>query len=89
MKRSLALPVLVLLAALSASGCHFFSKDKKEKKPKENPAIATDTEESFKLRWIDRRAGELVAKGVAADAARQQAEAEFRENYKYTRAATK
>lgn len=89
MKRTFTLPVLVLLAALSASGCHMFSKGKKEKKPKENPALATATEQEFEHRWTDRRAAELVASGVAAGAARQQAEAEFREHYKYTHAATK
>ncbi|MBS0630794.1 MAG: hypothetical protein JSS11_02690 [Verrucomicrobia bacterium] len=87
MKRSLTLSVAVLLAAFSTSGCHFFSK--KEKKPKENPAIATDTEVAFKLRWVDRRVAELTATGLSADAARTQAEAEFREHYSYTHAANK
>lgn len=88
MKRSLLLAV-VLLAALSTSGCHLFSKGKKEKKPKDNPALATATEQEFEHRWVDRRAAELVASGVAADAARRQADAEFREHYKYTHAANK
>jgi len=85
MKRPLLLS-LALLTAFCASGCHFW---KKNPKPKENAAIAADVEEGFKLRWVERRAGELTAKGVNAEAARQQADAEFRERYGYTGAAHK
>ena len=85
MKRLLLLS-LALLAAARASGCHFW---KKNPKPKDNPAIAADVEEGFKQRFIERRAAELVAKGVNPGAARQQAEAEFRERYGFTTAAHK
>lgn len=79
---------LLLLAlaafALQTTGCLF---SKKPKAPKESTAISADVEESFHKRWVDKRVGELAAKGTAADAARTQAEAEFRERYGFTRAA--
>lgn len=81
---------LILLAltsvAVASSGC-FFSK----KKPaaKENTAIAADVEESFRKRWVDKRSAELAAQGTAADAARTQAEAEFRERYGFVKAGQK
>lgn len=64
------------LTALLGSGC-LFSK----KTPKENPAISSSVEEAFRVRWVEKRAAELVAKGTAAEAARTQADAEFRERY--------
>ncbi len=72
----------LLLAALclGATGCHVFSRSKK---PKPDPAIAADVEASFHQRWIERRTAELAAKGAAAEAARQQAEKEFREKYPF------
>lgn len=79
---------LLLLAlaafALQATGCLF---SKKPKTAKENAAISADVEESFRKRWVDKRAAEIVAKGTAADAARTLAEAEFRERFGFTRAA--
>jgi ABC-type uncharacterized transport system auxiliary subunit len=58
-------------------------------KPKPNPAIATDVEESFKNRWVAKRMGELQASGAAPDAreARRLAVEEFRKKYEYTSAA--
>ena len=85
MKRHLLL-TLALLTSICASGCHFW---KKSSKPKENPAIVADMEEGFKVRWVEKRAGELTATGVGAEAARQRADAEFRERYSYTGAARK
>ena len=69
------------LTALLASGCLF---SKKPAQPKESSAIASSVEESFKVRWIDKRVGDLVAQGKAADAARAQATDEFRERFAYT-----
>ena len=66
------------LTALLSTGCLF---SKKPAQAKENPSIAGSVEESFKLRWIDKRAGELVAQGKAADAARTQATTEFAERF--------
>ncbi len=85
MTKHLLLPALAAFLVLS-SGC-FFSK----KKPaaKESTAIAADVEESFRKRWVEKRAGEIAAQGTAAEAARTQAETEFRERYVFTRAGQK
>jgi hypothetical protein len=80
MKRSLIFSLLLPLALLV--GCKH-----NPKKPKENPAIATEMEESFKQRWVEKRAGELMALGLRPDLARQQAINEFRVRYGYTHAA--
>jgi hypothetical protein len=80
MKRSL-LFCLAGLTAVAFSGCHFFRKNKK---PKESPAIATEVETLFKQRWLAKREAELTAKGAAAEAAHQQALAEFNKTYKFT-----
>jgi hypothetical protein len=73
----------IIVLALSA-GCLF---SKKGAKAKESSAISADVEESFRRRWVDKRSGELTAQGTAAETARTQAEAEFRERYGFTRAA--
>lgn len=78
--------LLSCLALAFLAGCSFA---RKASKPRENPAISREVEESFQKRWVDRRSGELVAQGKAADAARTQAEAEFRERYEFTQAAKK
>jgi hypothetical protein len=80
--------LLTTLAASSlfCSGCIF---GKKKPNTKESSAISADVEESFRRRWVEKRAGELTATGVAADAARTKAEAEFRERFGFTRAAQK
>ena len=84
-KRLLILGCTLVLAF--SSGCSLFSK--KSGKSTEDAAIAGDVEESFRRRWIDKRAGELVAHGTPADAARTQAANEFAEKYAYTNAAKK
>jgi hypothetical protein len=74
-------PLLASLAActlLLSTGC-FFSK--KSDRPKESSAIASEVEETFRKRWVDKRVSELTAQGAAADVARTQAENEFREKY--------
>ncbi len=85
MPKHLLLSALTLLLATS-TGC-FFSKRKAA--AKETTAIAADVEESFRKRWVDKRAGELAAAGTAAGTARTQAEAEFRERFGFTRAGQK
>ena len=73
-----------LVAALSlASGCGMFSK--KKTGPKETPAIASDVEETFRRRWMDKRVGELTAQGITPDTARTQADKEFRDRYAFDR----
>ncbi|MBL9207634.1 MAG: hypothetical protein JNN01_21310 [Opitutaceae bacterium] len=71
------LPVVVL-----TSGCFG------PKKPKPNPAIAAETEESFRQRWVARRIAELQAGPNAPDGrkAREIAVKEFAEKYGFTSA---
>lgn len=78
------LPFLLLLPLAALTSCSHASK-----KPKENPAVASEIEETFKQRWVEKRAGELMAQGLRPDLARQQAIEEFRDRYGYTHAAGK
>jgi hypothetical protein len=76
-----------LVAALTlTTGC-FFSK--KPGRKKESSAIATEVEESFRRRWLEKRVSELAAQGVAAEVARPQAEQEFRDRYGFNEHKTK
>jgi hypothetical protein len=77
---------LSLLTFTFSAGCLF---SKKTAKTKENPAMAAEMEENFKVRWIDKRSAELVAQGVTPDASRAQATDEFKVRYGYTSAAQK
>jgi hypothetical protein len=69
---------LCIGALCCSSGCLF---SKKSSLPKESSAIAADVEESFRIRWVGKRASELAAQGTTPDAARSQAEGEFRERF--------
>ncbi len=72
---------VVLLAALLAStGCSLF---RKSDRPKESSAISSEVEAAFRQRWMEKRVAELTAQGVAAEAARPQADREFRERYQF------
>ena len=84
-RRTLVLALSVV--ALCLTGCSYFSKG--PKKPKESKAIASQVDEEFKQRWIEKRASELMTRGVSPDIARGQAIEEFRLNYGYTSAAGK
>ena len=77
--------VLCIATLCCSSGCLFSRKAK----TKESSAIAADVEESFRRRWVDKRVGELTARGTAAEVARTQAETEFRERYDFSRAGRK
>lgn len=77
---------VVCAATILFTGCSLF---KKSQKPKENPAIAADTDENFRQRFVDKRTAELMAQGAAAEAARAQASEEFKVRYGYTSAAKK
>ena len=81
--------VLLALAALTmgSTGCHMFSKKKKAPGPVETPNVALDVEKDFMRRWIDKRTADLVAQGSTADAAKRQAESEFKAKFNYTDAA--
>lgn len=71
-----------MVAALTLStGCLF---SKKSERPKETSAIASENEELLRKRWVDKRASELTASGTAAEAARVQAESEFREKFGFS-----
>ena len=85
MTKRLLLPTLTIAIVLSG-GCLF---SKKTAQPKEPATMAGEVEASLKQRWIDKRSAELVALGVAADAARAQAAEEFRVKYSFTGAAQK
>lgn len=78
--------LLLFASILVFSGCSHFKKDRK---PKENPAIAADTDENFHRRFVEKRSAELVAQGGLATAAQVQAEEEFKARYGYTSAAKK
>jgi hypothetical protein len=76
MIKRLLLSCLALAAVLS-SGCMIF---KKSSKPKDS-INSNEVENTFRQRWIDKRAAELLAQGQAAEAARTQATDEFRARY--------
>ncbi len=78
MIKPLLLTTLTASLAL-ATGCSMFSK--KNPNAKESSAIASEVEETYRRRWVDKRVSELTAQGTAAEVARTQAENEFREKY--------
>jgi hypothetical protein len=83
MKRPFTLAVATCLLALG-TGCLFpksFSKDKTKVKP--NPHISSELEGQFEQRWEEKRAGDLVATGMSADAAKAQAVAEYHQKFSY------
>ena len=77
---------LCCLALALVPGC---LSAKKSATPRDSGSIPTEVEENFRQRWVARRAAELVATGKAAEAARTEAEAEFRERYEFTKAGQK
>ena len=84
MKRCLLF--VLALSSLCLAGC---LGSKKDKKPKPSSAIASEVEENFKQRWIEKRGADLMTRGVSPDIARAQAIEEFKLNYGYTNAAHK
>lgn len=85
MNKALFLTVLVVFAAGSA-GCSLF---RKSDRAKESSTIARDVEETFRQRWLEKRTVEIVAQGTPADAARVQADKEFREQFAFANSAKK
>ncbi len=79
MSRTLCIFLALALFGLTP-GCLSFRKNPK---PKENPAIAAELEESFRQRWIEKRTGELTAGGLAADVARVRAVEEFKTKFNF------
>jgi hypothetical protein len=80
-------PVVLATVLLAGSGCHIFSSKKNPAAPKESKTVATDTERDFMRRWIDKRTADLVTKGLDAGAAHQQAVAEYKTTFAYTKTA--
>jgi hypothetical protein len=72
------LPIATVATLALSTGCLF---SKKSRTPKESSAIASENEETLRRRWVEKRSAELTAQGTAADAARTQAENEFREKF--------
>jgi hypothetical protein len=70
---------VLLIVALALSGGCLFSK--KTNRPKESSAISSEVEETFRVRWVEKRVSELTAQGVAAPAARIQADQEFHDRF--------
>ena len=83
MIRSLLLSLLAA-AILGSSGCLFW---RKPDRPRKDGSIVSEVETNLKRRWIDQRVAQLVARGVAQDAALRQATDEFREKFEFTGAA--
>jgi len=79
------LPTLLSLVAVLSAGCLHLKKSP----PKPAESLTGEVEADFKMRWVDKRAAELIAQGQMADAARAQATAEFKERYGFTGAAQK
>ena len=75
MKRLFLICVLPVAALTIFSGCSI--------QPKKNPFIAIETEETFKQRWITKRASDLLAAKQAANAdeARRVATEEFEKKF--------
>lgn len=72
--------VVLLAAVLASTGCSLF---RKSSRPKESTAISSEVEATFRQRWVEKRVAELSAQGVAAEAARTQANREFNERYQF------
>jgi 1,2-phenylacetyl-CoA epoxidase catalytic subunit len=72
------LTVAIVAALVATTGCSLF---RKSNRPKESSAISSEVEATFRQRWLDKRIAELTAQGVAAPAARTQAEQEFRDRF--------
>src|SRR5690606_24776473 len=77
-------PILIALtfAIAFSSGCTLFRKSDKSKG---SSAISREVEENFRRRWVENRIQELGTQGVAAEAARAQAESEFRARFNFAR----
>jgi len=80
MKRFSLLGLLVMTAAMGCGGCShipFIGSKKTPGEQKQSKFIATDTEQEFEARWIEKRSAELISQGQASDTAKSQAEREF------------
>ena len=78
--------IAAVVALTLTTGCLF---SKKSGRAKESSAIAAENEETLRKRWVEKRMSELTAQKVTGDAARQQAEAEFKEKFGFSEAKKK
>lgn len=76
--------LLAATVAVSSSGCMFWKKKNKHAKPS---YAVSELETSFKARWIEKRAADLVGSGKSASEATQLATQEFEQKFAYTKAA--
>jgi len=81
----------LLLAATCLAACShlpIIGKKKPDDPSKSKSShLASDTENEFRKRWVDKRVAELIGQGVAPDVARSQATHEFSDKYSVTNAA--
>jgi hypothetical protein len=89
MMKRLTLPLSAALLLLACSGCLFHRKSaaKAPADPKPSPYISSEVKAQFEERWVEKRTGDLVAQGVAPDAAKAQAEAEYKQRFVYAQPA--
>ena len=78
-------PKRILLLCLTAAlplfvGCSILKKEPQA-------PLTSQTEQSFRDRWIESRGSELVAEGTSPAEAQRRAMEEFRKRYGYTNAA--
>ena len=78
-------PKQILLLCLAAAlplfvGCSILKKEPQA-------PISSQTEQSFRDRWIETRGAELVSEGTSPAEAQRRAVEEFRKRYSYTNAA--
>ncbi len=78
-------PKRFLFLGLAAALPLFVGCSTLKKEPQ--PPLTSQTEQSFRDRWIEKRGAKLVAEGVAPFEAQRQAMEEFRKRYGYTNAA--
>jgi hypothetical protein len=77
MTKRILLSLLAVSFVLAGTACRSHKKDSITNKP------AAEMEASFKQRWVDKRVNELVASGIAADAAREKANREFNAQFEF------
>jgi len=83
MKSPTFLAAATFILALG-TGCLF---PKNFAKVKANPHISTELQQQFEQRWEEKRAADLEAQGMNADAAKAQAAQEFSVKYSYAQPA--
>jgi hypothetical protein len=78
-------PFSLAALVLATSGCHIFAWRKKPATPKPSMALASDVEKDFMHRWIEKRTAELVSQGRGPLEAHDQAVADYKQAFAFTR----